>query len=90
MKRAVIAVVMMAALGACDSGAQDGPLAAAPARVRADSWRVDLKAERAALADADRAFSQATEAQGLVDGFTSWFADGAAFLPPRSNVMVTN
>ncbi|HET7233712.1 MAG TPA: DUF4440 domain-containing protein [Longimicrobium sp.] len=87
MKRALIAAMMTAALGACDRGAQDGPLAAVPARVRADSWRVDLKAERAALADADRAFSQATQTQGLVDGFTSWFADGAAFLPPRSNVI---
>jgi ketosteroid isomerase-like protein len=88
MKRAAIAVVMMTASSACDIGAQGGPLAAAPAQTQATrSWRADLKAERAALADADRAFSRATETEGLVDGFTRYFADGAAFLPPRSNVI---
>ncbi|HET7233713.1 MAG TPA: DUF4440 domain-containing protein [Longimicrobium sp.] len=62
-----------------------GQAATAHARpARADSWRVDLAAERAALAAADQAFSQATEMRGLLDGFTSFFADSGAFLPPRS------
>jgi len=88
MKRAMMAVVVMTACGACDMGAQGGPLAAAPAHTqRADAWRVNLKAEREALTEADHAFSQATETQGLIDGFTRYFADDAAFLPPRAGVL---
>jgi len=87
MKKAVIAVLAVTASGACELKAQ-GRLAAADAQThRAGSWRVDLVAERAALAAADRAFSQATETRGMVDGFTAWFADGAAFLPPRSTMI---
>lgn len=83
MKRAVIAVLAMTASGACDVSAQ-GRLAADSRAQRADSWRVDRVAERAALAAADRAFAQATETGGMVNGFTAHFADSAAFLPPRS------
>lgn len=86
MKKAVIAAVLLSSAGVCAGGVH-GPLGVAAAQARGDSWRVDLKAERAALAAADRAFDQATETRGLVDGFTAWFADGAAFLPPRSNLI---
>lgn len=86
MKKAVIAALVLGSAGVCAQGVQ-GPLGVAAAQGRADSRRVDLKAERAALAAADRAFEQATETRGLVDGFTAYFADSAAFLPPRSNLI---
>ena len=86
MKKAVMAFVVLTSSGACAQGVH-GQAAATPAQARAASWRVDLVAARAALAEADRAFAQATAARGMVDGFTSYFADGAAFLPSRSNML---
>ncbi|HEX9935873.1 MAG TPA: DUF4440 domain-containing protein [Longimicrobium sp.] len=86
MKRAVMAFVVLTSSGACSHGVQ-AQAAATAAQARAGSWRVDLVAARAALAEADRAFAQATAARGMVDGFTSWFADSAAFLPSRSNMI---
>jgi len=86
MKKAVIAAVVLSSAGVCAQAVR-GPLGEAAAQARAASWRVDLKAERAALAAADRAFGQATEARGVVDGFTAYFADSAAFLPLRSNLI---
>lgn len=82
MKRAVIAVLVMTASGACDMSAQGRT-----AQVQRASWRGDVVAWRAELAVADQALSQATEARGMVDGFAARFADDAAFLPPRSNVI---
>jgi ketosteroid isomerase-like protein len=87
MKKAMIAVLAVTASGACDLSAQ-GRLATADGRTqRADSWRVDRVAERAALAAADRALEQATETGGMVNGFTAHFADSAALLPPRSTLI---
>jgi ketosteroid isomerase-like protein len=86
MKKAVIAALVLGSSGVCSHGVQ-GPLGVAAAQAGAGSWQVDINAGRAALAAADRAFEQATETRGLVDGFTACFADSAAFLPPRSNVI---
>ncbi|HEU4560008.1 MAG TPA: DUF4440 domain-containing protein [Longimicrobium sp.] len=86
MKKAVIAFVVLTSSGACAVGAR-GQVASAHSPARAGSWRADLVAARAALADADRAFARATAERGLVDGFTSYFADSAAFLPSRSNLI---
>ena len=46
----------------------------------ATARRVDLEAERRALMDADRAFSDDTAKRG-VEGWTAWFAEDGVMLP---------
>ena len=48
--------------------------------------KVDVEAERAAIRDADSAWSKTASAKD-VDGFVSFFGDGASFFPPNTAAM---
>lgn len=79
------AAVLMAA--GCTDAPVAGPNAAAASAQEAGSWRVDLRAAREALRAADRAHSDASDAQGFVNGLTSAFADDAYFLRESAPVL---
>ncbi|HEX8903926.1 MAG TPA: DUF4440 domain-containing protein [Longimicrobiaceae bacterium] len=85
MKNAMLAVLVLAAVG-CADASRPGPVAVT-AQARADSWRVDLKEARQELLEADAAREQATEAD-LVNGYTSWLTEDSQFLPSRVDVLV--
>lgn len=84
MKKAVLAVLVLAAAG-CADASQSGPVAVAQAR--AGAWRVDLKQARQELLAADAAREQATEAD-LANGYTSYMTADGEFLPSRVDVLV--
>jgi ketosteroid isomerase-like protein len=80
IRHSLLAAALLVAAGCADASVA-GPAAAADvAAQQGGSRRVDLRAARAALAAADRAHSDASDARGFVDGLTSAFADDAYFL----------
>lgn len=87
MKKLMMTVAVVAAAGCADSSA--GPLASSPSLAQSTraSWRVDLRAERAALLSADRALEAATRTQGFEAGFLPALAADAHFLPAGQNLI---
>lgn len=79
------AAVLMAA--GCADAPVAGPSAITASAQESNSPRVDLRAAREALRAADRAHSDASDAQGFVNGLTSAFADDAYFLRESAPVL---
>jgi ketosteroid isomerase-like protein len=78
-----VAVVLAACDGPTDPATS--PTLASEASLRA---HIDLREERAALASAADALSEAIAANGVAAGLTAALADDAVFLSPRTNMVV--
>ena len=87
MRAPLVLCAVVAALAAC--GGPTDP-AAVPTLGSEASFRahIDLREERAALASAADALSDAIEANGVAAGLTAALADDAVFLSPRTNMVV--
>jgi ketosteroid isomerase-like protein len=86
LRHSLMAAAVLAAAGCADVPVA-GPGAVAASAQESASPRVDLRAARAALAAADRAHSDASDAQGFVNGLTSAFTDDAYFLRESAPVL---
>jgi ketosteroid isomerase-like protein len=80
-----VAVVLAACDGPTDPATS--PTLASEASLRA---HIDLREERAALASAADALSEAIAANGVATALTAGLADDAVFLSPRTNMVVGN
>lgn len=86
IRHSVMMAAVMLAAGCADVPVAGPGVQAASAQANA-SPRVDLRAARAALLAADRAHSDAADAQGFVDGLTSAFTDDVYFLRETAPVL---
>jgi ketosteroid isomerase-like protein len=87
MRLPVLLCAAAALLAACDGPTDPAspPSLSSEASLRA---HLDLREERAALADAADALSQAIATQGVAAALTAVLADNAVFLSPRSDMVV--
>ena len=78
---------VLAVLAACDSPTDPAasPTLSSEASLRA---HIDLRVERAVIASAADALSEAIAANGVAAGLTAALADDAVFLSPRTNMVV--